>query len=361
MVGRIIGRIIRTIIHGIIRRGTTGGVARRVAAATVLAALASGPMPAIAHGPDAHDHGAPAPGVARFPPSPDVPTLFGEELELPDTLGVGRVATDVAEHLPELEPLAAWLADRAGDLGFARARPVIARDNAEMIDFLRRGIVDIVSESPISALQLAEGSGASMLLLERSDGRINEASLLLVNREGPITSLSGLAGKRVVFEDPGATIGFALPLAAILSAGLRAVELAHPMYEPPPDGIGYFFSNSEYSIVSAVARGAADAGPISDQDWRRIGAGDDPLVRKLTPIWESKKVPRFVVLLGPAMTPHQREGIRQLLLHAADDGPGRAVLQRYHDVDHFDAIDSESAGEIGELRTIYASVRSEVH
>ena len=340
----------------------SSGTIRRIAAATLLATLASRPMAVIAHGVDGHmhDHEALASGVAQFPPSPDVPTLFGKELELPDTLGVGRVAKDVAEHLPEIEPLAAWLADRTGDLGLARARPVIARDNAQMIDFLRRGIVDVVSESPISALQLAEGSGASILLLERSDGRVNDASLLLVNCEGPITSLSELAGKRVVFEDPASTIGFALPLAAIRSAGLRAVELAHPMDEPPTDGIGYFFSNSEYSIVSAVARGLADAGAVSDQDWRRIEARDGRLVRELTPIWESRKVPRFVVLLGPTMTARQREGIRDLLLHAADDGPGRAVLQKYHDVDRFDAVDAGFETEIGELRAMYPSVRDEV-
>lgn len=357
LLSRMPGRNDGGTIVGILR-----GIAGRKAAAAVLAALSSHPLPAIAHGVDGHplEHEVPPSWVAQFPPPPDIPTLFGKDLELPDTLGIGRVASDVAEHLPDLEPLAAWLADRTRDLGFARARPVIARDNAEMIDFLRRGIVDVVSESPISALQLAQGSGASIHLLERRDGRVSDASLILVHCEGPITSLSGLAGKRVVFQDPGSTIGFALPLAAIRSAGLRTVELVHPRDEPPTDGIGYFFSNSEYSIVSAVARGLADAGAVSDQDWRRIEAREGRLVRELTPIWESKKVPRFVVLLGPTLTPRQREGIRDLLLKAADDGPGRAVLQKYDDVDRFEAIDAELETEIAELRTIYPSVQDEV-
>lgn len=365
LLGAILGRTTGRLLGRTLGRTSSGllsTIAARNAAATVLAALASHPMPAIAHGIDGHpsDPEVPASWIAQFPPSPNVPTLFGKDLELPDTLGVGRVASDVAEHLPELETLAAWLADRTGNLGFARARPVIARDNAEMIDFLRRGIVDVVSESPISALQLAEGSGATILLLERSAGRVNDASLLLVNCEGPITSLSEMAGKRVVFEHSGSTIGFALPLAAIRAAGLRAVQLAHPMDDPPPDGIGYFFSRSEYSIVSAVARGLADAGAVSDQDWRRIESRNGRLVRELTPIWESKKVPRFVVLIGPTMTARQREGIRDLLLRADDDGPGRAVLQRYHDVERFDEVDAGLESEIGELRAIYTSVRDEV-
>ncbi|MFN2376368.1 MAG: phosphate/phosphite/phosphonate ABC transporter substrate-binding protein [Candidatus Binatia bacterium] len=289
------------------------------------------------------------------------PALFRDDLTAPDTLGVGRVARDVAEHLPELQAMADHLAASLPALGFARARPVIARDNAEMIDFLRRGIVDLVSETPLSAVHFVKEGGAAILLRERRGGRASYSSVVFARADSAVRSLADLRGRRIAFEDPGSTTAFLLPLAAIRRGGGRAVPLESAAAAAPEDAAGYFFVRSEASILTAVLRRLADAGAVSDDDWRSFRSKQPGAAAELKLIHESEKVPRAFLLGGPALTAAQRESLRTILLGMQEDGPGSAVLQRYQDVDGFDALDAGLAREIQDLDPTYALLREELH
>jgi phosphonate transport system substrate-binding protein len=297
---------------------------------------------------------------AGEPPRGRAPSLYAAELEEPGTLGVGRIARDVARHLPALEAVAKWLAPGAADLGFDKVRPVIARDNHEMIDFLERGIVDLVSETPMSALHFVAEAGASIILRERRTGRDEYRSLILVREDSPIRSLQDLAGKRIAYEDAGSTTAFLLPLAAIKRAGLRTVEIQDAT-EPNVEGaVTYFFARSETSILTAVARGVADAGAMSDEDWKDFLHDKPNPTSSLRVLQQSEPVPRAFVLAGPTVTPAQRDGLRELLLTMANDRRGLEVLERFNDIDGFDTIGTAISAQIANLGPTYALVREEL-
>jgi phosphonate transport system substrate-binding protein len=288
------------------------------------------------------------------------PSLFGAELEAPGTLGIGRIARDVAKNLPDLEAVARWLTPGAADLGFDKVRPVIARDNQEMIDFLKRGIVDIVSETPISALHFVEQAGASIILRERRMGHDEYRSVILVREDSAIRSLADLAGRRIAYEDAGSTTAFLLPLAAIKRAGLRTVLIDDPT-EPPIEGaVAYFFARSEKSILTAISRGVADAGAMSDENWKDFRHDKPESASDLRVLHQSEPVPRAFVLTGPLVTTKQRDGLRELLLTMANDRRGLEALDRYDEVDGFDPIGSAIEREIASLGETLALVREEL-
>jgi phosphonate transport system substrate-binding protein len=288
------------------------------------------------------------------------PSLYGSELEEPGTLGVGRIARDVAKHLPALEAVAKWLAPGAADLGFDKVRPVIARDNAEMVDFLERGIVDVVSETPLSALHFVKEANASIILRERRMGRDEYRSVILVREDSPIRTLSDLAGRRIAYEDSGSTTAFLLPLAAIKRAGLRTFEIDDPTAPPVEGAVAYFFARSESSILTAVSRGVADAGAMSDEDWNDFRHDKPGPASSLRVLHQSEPVPRAFVLVGPAMTPKQRDGLRELLLTMVNDRRGLETLDRYNEIDGFDPIGSTIEREIAALDETHALVREEI-
>jgi phosphonate transport system substrate-binding protein len=293
-------------------------------------------------------------------PKARTPSLYGSDLEAPNTLGVGRIARNVGKHLPALEAVARWLEPGAADLGFDKVRPVIARDNAEMVDFLERGIVDLVSETPLSALHFVEKAGATLLLRERRTGRDEYRSVILVRDDSPIRSLADLASRRIACEDAGSTTAFLLPLAAIKRAGLRTVEI-DDVTEPPVEGaVAYFFAQSETSILTAVSRGVADAGAMSDDNWKDFLQDKPGPAGMLRVLHESSPVPRAFVLAGPRTTQKQRDGLRELLLTMANDRRGIEVLERYDDINGFDPIGSVLEGQIAELGEIHALVREEL-
>lgn len=313
------------------------------------------------------DSPLPAPPTPPSDESPEVtltgqpPSLFASELEDPQTLGIGRVAKDVAKHLPALEALTVYLGDRLSGLDFVRARPVIARNNDEMMDFLRRGIVDVVSETPLSAIHFVQGAGARIILRERRNGRGNYRSILFVRSESPLKNLTDLRGRRVAFEDSGSTTAFLLPLASIKQSGLAAVELSNVGDEPPKDAVGYFFTRSESAIFTSVARGVTDAGALSDDEWRELRSKERGPAGKLRVLYESRTIPRAFALTGPTLSENQRTGVRDLLLSLEETSSGRAVLQRYNQVEGFDPIDAPLQREIDGLQTTYALVRQEIH
>ncbi len=294
------------------------------------------------------------------PPRGRAPSLYGSELEEPRTLGVGRIARDVSKHLPALEAVAKWLAPGAQDLGFDKVRPVIARDNHEMIDFLERGIVDLISETPLSALHFVEEAGASIILRERRMSRDEYRSVILVREDSPIRSLSDLAGRRIAFEDAGSTTAFLLPLAALKRAGLRAAEI-DDVTQPPVEGaVAYFFARSETSILTAVARGVADAGAMSDEEWKDFRHDKPGPAGLLRVLHQSDPVPRAFVLTGPGVSPKQRDGLRELLLTMSNDHRGLEALARYNDIDGFDPIGSAIERQIAALGETHALVREEL-
>jgi phosphonate transport system substrate-binding protein len=288
------------------------------------------------------------------------PSLYGAELEAPGTLGVGRIARDVAKNLPDLEAVAKWLTPGAADLGFDKVRPVIARDNHEMIDFLKRGIVDLVSETPLSALHFVEEAGATIILRERRMGRDEYRSVILVREDSPIRSLTDLAGHRIAYEDAGSTTAFLLPLAAIKRAGLRTVAIDDATAPPVEGAVSYFFARSEKSILTAVSRGVADAGAMSDENWQDFRHDKPGPASELRVLHQSEPVPRAFVMTGPLLTQKQRDGMRELLLTMANDRRGLEALDRYNEVDGFDPIGSAMEREIAALGETYALVREEL-
>lgn len=288
------------------------------------------------------------------------PVLFAAELEQPDTLGVGRVARNVSTHLPALDAMASWLDDRIHVLGFQRARPVVARDNAEMAEFLRRGIVDVVSETPLSAIHFAKTAGATILLREIRSGHATYDSVVFTRKDSTVRSLEDLRSRRIAFEDPGSTTAFLLPLASIKRAGLPAVALANAMQDVPGDAVGYFFALSEKAIIAAVTRNVADAGALSSEDWTALAARHPESFAGLRLIYESDKLPRAFVLTGPAITSEQRLGLRKLLLSMSDDADGEEALERYNKVDQFRAVDAEAERSLADLEESYLLVEQEM-
>jgi len=298
--------------------------------------------------------------LAEKAPRGAPPSLYARELTEPEILGVGRIARDVREHLGPLEEMAEYLTGKITGLGFKSARPVLARNNSEMVDFLRRGIVDVLSETPLSAVHMVKSAGATILLHERRKGRTAYSSVMFVRDDSSIRTLADLRGRRIAFEDPGSTTACLLPLAAIKQAGLATVPLDDAMSPPVPDAVGYFFTLSESSIATAVVRRVADAGALSDEEWRTLQRKQPDAASALRLIHTSDPVPRAFVLAGPALSAEQRDGLRTILLAMQDDHVGRATLHHYGKVDGFDAIDGELEKRIDGLEATHALLAEEM-
>jgi len=278
---------------------------------------------------------------------------------MPDTIGVGRVARDVRTCLPQVQAMAEYLSANLTGTEARRCRPVLARDNAEMVDYLRQGIVDVVSEAPMSAMRFIEEADAEILLRERRDGVAEYRSVVFVRKDSGIGSLNDLRGKRIAFQERTSTGAFLLPLAMIKTAGLRTVEL-HGIHAPrEPAAVGYFFGRSELSVADAVRDGIADAGALNDVEWANLQTSDPLVEATMQVIARSERIPRSFVLVGPKVSPDLKRALKTTLLAMDRTAEGRAALQLYNKVERYDEIDASLEPAIRRIRELYHLVREE--
>lgn len=291
------------------------------------------------------------------PPRGTPPSLYGRELALPDTLGVGRVSADVAHDLPRVEALTDWLNTRAVELGWSRALPVLARDQEEMARYLESGIVDLVSEEPMEAMHDVEEAGASVLLGERRAGHDSYRAVVFVRQDSRVRTLEELAEECVAFPGGDSGDSFLLPLAELRGSGMRLARISGPAGDPGPGEGGYFVLGPDTSTTRSVQQRIATAGASSNEDFEREESRGNTQGLRILHTFDS--VPRSLVVVGAGMGAARREALARVLVEMAGDAAGKEALRAYGDVTAYDRVEGGLAVGIERVRSLYALVREE--
>jgi phosphonate transport system substrate-binding protein len=293
-------------------------------------------------------------------PATAAPPTAAEQLaDRAQTIVVGRVSMDPKSQIPRLEVLANHLAKNLHDVGIRRGVALVAADNAEMVSLLRDGAVDLVSETVFSGMYFAEEAGAEFLLREWKKGISEYRSVFFSRRDSGIRSIEDLRGRKIAFEDRGSTSGFLLPMAILKRQGLDAAEIP-PTGQATPGRVSYAFAAVEVNVAAWVARGIADAGAFSTQDWEDVVRTPEPLKADLIIIYESEPLMRSAILARSGLPPELKARIKRLLLQLHEDPVGQDVLKRYNKVVKYDEISGDASRGLDLGRQLYPLVREEV-
>ena len=276
------------------------------------------------------------------------------------TFVVGRISSDLRRTLPRLDAMANHMAGKLADVGYRRGHGVVVGSLDEMAALLRDGQIDMISESPLSALRLSQTSGAEIALREWKDKVPVYRGVVIVAKNSPVQSLAGMRGRRIVLEDRGSTTGFLLPLAALQAAGLSLVELP-TLDAPVPDGkVGYIFSGSELNIASWTSRGLVDAGAFSDLDLDDKDRTPKRMRNDLRVIHLSAPVLRSVALLRAGLPAERRARILAELLALGTDETAQTVRDEYYRLRRYDVLDAEAHRSLEDVRAAVAALGSAV-
>jgi len=280
--------------------------------------------------------------------------------ERAETFVVGRISSDLRRTLPRLDAMANHMAGKLADVGYRRGHGVVVGSLEEMAALLRDGQIDMISESPLSALRLSQTGGAEIALREWKDKVPVYRGVIVVAKNSPVQSLAGMRGRRLVLEDRGSTTGFLLPLAALQAAGLSLVELP-TLDAPVPDGkVGYVFSGNELNIASWTSRGLVDAGAFSDLDLEDSDRTPKRMRNDLRVIHLSPPVLRSVALLRAGLPAERRARIVAELLALGTDETAQTVRHEYYRLRRYDALDAEAQRSLEDIRAAVAALGSAV-
>ncbi len=125
---------------------------------------------------------------------------------------VGRIAENPKKHYSRLKRLADHLTSKLSGVDRRSGTAIFAKDFETMAGYLRSGQVDVISETPFSALRLVEETGAEILLREWKKGVAEYRTVFFVRRDSEINTFKGLVGRKIAFEDEGSTSAFLVPL-----------------------------------------------------------------------------------------------------------------------------------------------------
>lgn len=245
------------------------------------------------------------------------------------TLVLGRVSSDPLRVYKQLKPMVDYVAARMPDLGITGGSVLVAKDHREMVHYLKGDKVDWVQKGVFEAVSYKKEAGAELALRSWREGVPVYYTVIFSRKDGAVSSLADLVGRKLAFEDPGSTSAFFVPSAILKRAGYQLRELATPREKTPPDTIGYAFAGDELSITTRVHRGLADAGAYHNQNWDKPSDNPDAMKKDLKIIYKGKPMPRMIEVFRGKLDPQIKLRIKEILLRAHDDPAAKDALQGY--------------------------------
>ncbi len=272
-------------------------------------------------------------------------------------LTLGRVSGSPRQHFPALEALGMYLAPRLADQGITGFDVVLTPDNEQMVESLRRGIVDLVTETAFSALEFELLAGAQPFLRQWKGGAASYRSLFITRSESGIDTLDGLVGRVVAFEDPGSTSGFFVPWSTLVRRGLRVVP---DEGRAQTDAVRYVFAGNEENVLAWVTRERADAGAVSSRDWDDPKRAPPGLKQHLRVVYESPPIIRSLLLVRKGMPAELRSRLAEILLAMHEDPAGQPVLKQFFKTTRFDRLEGEALADLRFARSLFAEYRGKL-
>lgn len=266
---------------------------------------------------------------------------------------IGRVSMSASKHQPKLEAFGDWLAPKLRREGIVAGAGIVARSAREMVTLLRRGRVDVVTESVLAAIMYERRAGAEIIMDEWKDGEPYYQTVFIAPRRSTIFRLRDLVGKRLAFQDRGSTTGFLLPVATLIRSGLRPAALANPKAAVPSGTIGYIFARSAANISAWTASGLVDAGAYSNLDWERKKSDPKHFRHKLRIFHVTQPLMHAVVLVRPGMAPALKKAIIAALKGFETDPGAVGLHETFYDVTRFVPITGKVKRDLAQARAVY--------
>ena len=256
----------------------------------------------------------------------------------PRVLVMGAVHDNPNQHYAALKPIADYVAGALAPEGISSVEIIIVPSRSQMLNLVRDGRVDWISETAFGAAHLAERAGARFIARRWKDGTPDYRSLFFVRRDSGIETLDDLVDRTVAFEHRNSTSAFFVPATMLSERGQPLHALASPREAPAPGSFGYVFSGAEYNTAVWVAKGLVDAGVLSESNWRDSDTVPRQFIDELDIIAMSEPMPRAVEIVRDGLDARLIDALRDALFAMHDDEAAQAALAAYDNTARFDAL-----------------------
>lgn len=271
-------------------------------------------------------------------------------------LVIGRISAEPRKHYDRLKAMGDYLAQELSAEGITGVDVVMVSRLQDMEKLLAAGQVDVLSETPFMALEMAEKGLVDVLMREWKKGVAEYHSVIIARKGGPVERLADIEGRRFAFEDRGSTSGYLMPRAALEASGLTLRELANVRDPTIPGAAAYSFAHGEINVVAWVHRGIADAGAISNLDWDSESSAPAHFKKDLQIIHRTGPVTRSVFMARAGLDDAIKARLMTVLETMHESPAGRAAMKKYFKVARYDRFEGEALDGLENAREIRRAV-----
>lgn len=276
------------------------------------------------------------------------------------TLVLGKVSTNPKKHIKKLQPIVDYVARQMKDVGISQGKVIFARDNEQMITFLQQGRIDWITDTPFSATLFAEKTPAEIFLLRWKKGQPHYATFFITRKDSSINSIADLRDQKIALEDKSSTTGFMIPISLMRDHGLQLTELKSAREEVNENFTGYVLAGTELNISNLVRSGIADAGAISDSDWKELDRVPQNMKKQFRIFHKSHLVPRSLELVNSTLSIDKKRRLKEILLNIHKDPNAKKALFLYKKTTRFQDIDKEIESRIEHTRKLAETLHHEL-
>ena len=265
-------------------------------------------------------------------------------------LFMGAIHDDPLSTRARLTPMANYVKSRLEDLGVAHVYIVTAGDRDEMLNLLRYGRVDWLSETAYNAIVIEDADRAEIVARTWRSGSPTYRTKFFVNRDSAIETLYDLPGATIAFEQPGSTSAYFAPAVELVNRAIPLCRLDDPRSEHAGDCIGFAFSKRSFNTAAWVHKAIVDVGVFSNVDWESEQMLPPGFKRDFRVFHETDPIPRGVELLRKGLDADIRERLVEVLLDMHADPAALEALAAYYGTRKFDRLTEADSEALERLR-----------
>lgn len=274
-----------------------------------------------------------------------------------DTLVIGKVSDNPKKHYRYLKPMVDYVVRGMEDLGIKQGKVLMAKNNQQMLRYLKQGKVDWVTETVFSSVVFHDEAGAEIILRKWKKGAPDYYSLIFVRKDSGIDSLQDLKGRTIAFEDSGSTSAYYIPASVLIRNKLELYKLDSARDKFQADKVGYIFTNEEINTSTMVYKGLVDAGAFNNRDWETEDHNPELYRKDMKVIYKTNRFPRALEVVRKDLDPNIKQRLKELLLKAHEDPDAKSALRSYQKTKKFDEINDEAMLGVEEARRLGKIVR----
>lgn len=274
-------------------------------------------------------------------------------------LVLGAISDDPNSKHETLRPIADYVENALKPFGIENVEVLIVPNRSQMVNLMRDGRIDWVSETPFAAVYLSERAGADFLARKWKDGTATYRSVFFSRKDSPVQTIEDLQDRIVAFEHRNSTTGFFIPASMMNERELALDALATPRETPRASAYGYVYSGNEYNTAMWVHKGLVHAGVLSDSDWSNPDIMPVEFLQDMNIFARSDALPRAVEMVRSGLDPKIRKALLDVLVSLHQDDAGAAALAAYDNTEKFDLLSSESLSALQDIADVLPSFRAQ--